>query len=147
VAFVVLPALVRARVGAFAVVYAGLVAATTLLAGILIQPLVRGRRARGVAVVGLALGTLGLGAGRLATSHASPLAVLAAALMLGGGYGCCLIAGLQWIEAITPAASRGRVTALFYVLTYLGFWAPMLMAAVARRTGEGAPLWLAAALA
>jgi len=149
IAFVVLPALVRPRLGGFAIVYAGLAAAATLAAGILVQPLARPRPARRVAVAGLVTGALGLAAGRLASSLGSPAAVLVAAMMLGAGYGTCLIAGLRWIGATAAPAARGRVTGLFYLLTYLGFWAPMLLAALARRTGDGATLWLmtAAALA
>ena len=149
IAFVVLPAQVRAHVGGFAIVYAGLVAAATLAAGILIQPLARPRAARRVAVAGLVAGGIGLGAGRLATLAGSPAAVIGAAVLLGIGYGACLIAGLRWIVATTPAESRGRVTGIFYALSYLGFWAPTLMAAVAA-TGwiaDGATLWVAAAVA
>jgi len=147
IAFVVLPAAVRAHVGGFAIVYAGIVAAATLAAGILTQPFARPRPARRVAVAGLLTGGLGLAAGRLATALGSPAAVLGAALLLGVGYGACLIAGLRWIEATTPPAIRGRVTGVFYVLSYLGFWLPTLMAALAGRFGEGATLWLTAALA
>jgi hypothetical protein len=39
------------------------------------------------------------------------------------------------------------VTGIFYLLTYLGFWAPTLLAALARRAGVGVPLSLTAALA
>jgi Major Facilitator Superfamily len=147
IGFVVLPALVRAHVAALAVVYAGFVAAATLAAGVAIQPVMRDRPARRVAVAGLVLGGLGLVAGWMATAQGSPAAVVAAAIMLGGGYGACLIAGLRWIEATTPLAARGRATGLFYVVTYLGFGAPLLLAALARQTGEGRPLLLAAALA
>ncbi len=123
IAFVVLPAQVRAHLGGFAILYAGLVAAVSLAAGILIEPLARPRPAR-----------------RVATSLGSPLAVMAAGLMLGVGYGACLIAGLRWIEATTPPEFRGRVTGIFYLLTYLGFWPPTLLAALARRAGEGMTL-------
>jgi hypothetical protein len=147
IAFVVLPGLVRAHVADFAVVYAGAVAAATLAAGILIQPLVRQRPARHTAVAGLVLGPLGLLAGRVATSLGSPAGVVVAGVILGGGYGACLIAGLHWIEFTTPPATRGRVTGLFYVVTYLGFWSPLLLAALARWTGDGMTLVLTALLA
>jgi hypothetical protein len=72
---------------------------------------------------------------------------MGAAALLGIGYGACLIAGLRWIEVTTPPTIRGRVTGVLYVLAYLGFWAPTVMAALARRTGDGATLWGAAGLA
>ena len=67
IAFVVLPAQVRAHVGGFAMVYAGLVAAATLAAGIPDPAARRARPARRVAVAGLVAGGIGLGAGRRAT--------------------------------------------------------------------------------
>jgi hypothetical protein len=72
---------------------------------------------------------------------------LAAAVLLGVGYGACLIAGLRWIEAATVPATRGRVTGLFYVFTYLGFAAPLLLAAWAPRLGDRVSLAWAAVLA
>lgn len=147
IAFVVLPSLVRPHVAEFAVVYAGLVAAATLAAGILIQPLVRVAPPRRAAIVGLLVGVVGLLVGRLATSRGSAAGVVMAAVLLGFGYGGCLIAGLRWVEGATPLPSRGRVTGLFYVVTYVGFWAPLLLAALARRLGDGPPLLLAALLA
>jgi len=147
IAFVVLPADVRAKLGGFAVLYAGANTAACLAAGIFVQPLARRRAARRVAVAGLVVGAVGIFVGEIAASAGAPAAVLAAGILLGAGYGCCLIAGLRWIESTTPPAARGRVTGIFYLLSYLGFWTPTLLAAVARRIGERAPLSLMALLA
>ncbi|HXJ20883.1 MAG TPA: MFS transporter [Polyangia bacterium] len=147
IAFVVLPAQVRGQLGGQAVLYAGVATAVCLGAGILVQPFARRRPVRDVAAAALAVGTLGLAVGRLAASAGSPPAVLVASALLGVGYGGCLIAGLRWVEATTPPEARGRVTGIFYLLTYLGFWAPALLAAITHYTGEGPTLWLMAALA
>jgi MFS family permease len=147
IAFVVLPAAVRAHLGGYAVAYAGLVPAVCLGTGILLQPVARPRPARRVAVAGLLAGALGLLGGRVAGAIGSPALVLGAVVLLGVGYGACLIAGLRWIEATVPAARRGRATGVFYVLTYLGFWTPTLLAALSRAIGESATFSVAVALA
>ena len=147
IAFIVLPGLVRARAGRFAVVYAGLVTAATLFSGVAVQPLVRRTTPRRAGTLGLIAGSVGLMVGIGAVAWLSLAGVLAAAVLLGVGYGACLIAGLRWIEAATVPASRGRVTGAFYVFTYLGFAAPFLLAASAPRLGDRASLACAAVLA
>ncbi|HET6284824.1 MAG TPA: MFS transporter [Polyangia bacterium] len=147
IAFVVLPGLVRERAGGFAVVYAGMVTAVTLLAGVAVQPFLRKTRPRLAATLGLAIGSVGLMVGMVATAGLSLLGVFLAAVLLGTGYGACLIAGLRWIEAATVPAIRGRVTGLFYVFTYLGFAAPFLLAACAPWLGDRASLACTAAVA
>jgi hypothetical protein len=136
IAFVVLPGLVRARAGRFSVVYAGLVTATTLFSGVAVQPLVRKTKPWRAGTLGLVVGSVGLMVGIAAVAWLSLVGVLAAAVLLGVGYGACLIAGLRWIEAATVPATRGRVTGLFYVFTYLGFAAPFLLAASAPLLGD-----------
>jgi MFS family permease len=147
IAFAVLPALVRQRVGPLAIVYAGVVTATTLLAGVLAQPFVRRIEPRRAAAWGLAFGVVGLLVGLAATSLVSPAGVLLAGVFLGAAYGACLVGGLRWIEAATTPSARGRVVGVFYVLTYIGFTFPLLLAAIARRAGNAVGLALATALA
>jgi MFS family permease len=146
IAFAVLPALIRSHLGAFAVAYAGVVTAATLLAGVVAQPFVRRIAPRLAAVWGLVFGGVGLVVGLLATALGAPLGVLLASIFLGVGYGACLIAGLRWVEITSPPATRGRVVGVFYAFTYIGFTAPFLMAALARRAGEGSGIIVAAAV-
>jgi hypothetical protein len=147
VSFAVLPALVRAKLGPFAVVFAGVVTATTLLAGVLVQPALRQWPPLRAATFGLAVGAAGLLCATLAATSLSPAGVLASAALLGSGYGGCLIAGLRFIEAGTTPATRGRVTGVYYALTYVGFAAPLALAAVARRAGDRWSLLVALGLA
>jgi MFS family permease len=147
IAFAVLPALVRHQVGHLAIVYGGAVTATTLLAGVLAQPFVRRIEPRRSATLGLGVGAAGLLVGLAATSLASPAGVLFAGVFLGAAYGACLVGGLRWIEAATTPSARGRVVGVFYVLTYIGFTSPLLLAALARRAGDAAGLALATVLA
>jgi MFS family permease len=147
IAFAVFPALVREHVGRFAVVYAGGVTATTLLAGVLVQPFVRRVDPRRGAAWGLGLGVVGLFVGLAATLLGSPAGVLIAAVFLGAAYGACLVGGLRWIEAATTPTARGRVVGIFYVITYVGFTSPVILAAAARHGGNTIGLVSVTALA
>jgi predicted MFS family arabinose efflux permease len=147
VAMAVIPALVRSRVASFAVIFAGVVTATTLLLGVLVQSALRRRRAREAGMFGLVAGTLGLLCGAVAAREVSPLGALIAAALLGSGYGGCLIFGLRFIEANTTPATRGRLTGIYYALTYIGFASPLALAALARRIGDVPSLLVAVVLA
>jgi hypothetical protein len=147
VSFAVLPPLVRDRVPGFEVLFAGVVTAATLLSGVAAQPTLRRRSPAAAARTGLAVGTVGLLVAAAAVARRSPMGVLGAAVLLGVGYGGCLVGGLRFVEANTSAARRGRVTGVFYVLAYLGFAAPLVLAALAARVGPVTALLATAALA
>lgn len=147
VSHAVLPALVRSKLGSFAVVFAGVVTATTLLFGVLVQPMLRTWRPRDASAFGLAMGAAGLLCGAVAARATSPVGALAAAMLLGTGYGGCLIAGLRFVEVSTTPATRGGLTGLYYSLTYIGFASPLALAAIARRIGDVPSLLVAFALA
>jgi MFS family permease len=146
IAFIVLPGLIRDRLGSFAVVYAGVVTAATLLSGVFVQPMLRRVSPRRAALTGLASGGMGLLVAMAAVGISSAAAVLGAAVLLGIGYGACLIAGLRWVEQATVPAIRGRVIGLYYLFTYVGFAAPFALAAGSPHIGDRAGLGAAAAL-
>ena len=135
ISFAVLPSTVAAQVGGFSVLFAGLVTATTLFSGLVMQGPLRARSSQTAGRFGLASGVVGLAIATLAVRFHAPAAVLLAAMTLGAGYGGCLVAGLRFVETHTPDAARGRVTGFFYVLAYLGFAAPLILAALAQRHG------------
>jgi hypothetical protein len=145
--FAVLPSMVREQVGRWAVVYAGVVTATTLFSGVLIQPILKSKSPRASATGALCVGAVGILAGLGAASLRWPAGVLVAALLLGVGYGGTLLAGLRIVESMTTSRDRGYATAVFYVLAYLGFAAPLMQAAVARRWGDAPGLLMTAAVA
>ena len=60
--------------------------------------------------------------------------VLPAAVMLGCGYGCCLVYGLAEVQRIAPPGELAGLTAVFQAATYLGFAAPVPAVRAARRT-------------
>jgi MFS family permease len=146
----VLPGLVVARTGGLAVAFSALVAGVTLGAGVLVQPLARrlavAEPRRGV-VAGLLAVTAGLLLAAGAATWTSPVLVAAAAVALGGGYGCCLVAGLLQTQRVAPPAELAGLTAVYYALTYLGFAAPVALAALAHLTAYRVLLLALAALA
>jgi len=150
IAFAVLPARATGRLDGLSVLFGGVVAALTLAAGILVQPLARriGRDdpARG-ALAGLGAVALGCAVGAVAAMTGSPALVLAAAIVLGSGYGLCLVSGLREVERLAGPDDLAGLVAVYYVLAYCGFAAPYLLALLAPALGYPASLLLAAGLA
>ncbi|MFI7020766.1 hypothetical protein [Streptomyces sp. NPDC050164] len=70
-----------------------------------------------------------------------------AALVLGAGYGCCLVCGLMEVQRLASTENLGRLTALFQAFAYLGFGAPYLLAVIEHVLPWPELLLLAAALA
>jgi MFS family permease len=131
VAFAVLPTLVRGKTHGYGVVFAGAVAGLTLAAGVLIQPLARRLDrvddARG-STAGLLAVTIGLVLAVVAAHTLDPALVAVAAVVLGVGYGLGLVSGLLEVQRIATPADLAGLTAVFYVLTYVGFAIPVLLA-------------------
>ncbi|CCW14332.1 hypothetical protein EBESD8_49000 [Rhodococcus aetherivorans] len=64
--------------------------------------------------------------------------------MLGVAYGLCLREGLLDLESLAPKTSRGTLTGVFYVGTYLGFALPLLLVLFEPTTGASLPLFVLA---
>jgi MFS family permease len=149
ISFAVLPGLVSRQTGSFEVGFAALIAGLTLALGVSIQPLARRLDAvddvRGT-LAGLAAVTAGVLLGALAGStHSWPL-VVPAAILLGCGYGLCLVSGLLEIQRLASGQDLASLTAVFYALTYVGFAAPIVLAEFERLTSATVLLLCAAAL-
>lgn len=151
IAFTVLPARAAAHLlGGLTVAFAGFVAALGLLAGIAVQPLARrldrAGDARG-ALAGLATVALGCGVGAGAAAAQSPALVLVAAVVLGAGYGLCLVSGLREVERLAGPNDLAGLVAVYYCLAYCGLALPYLIALVAPVVGYPGALLATAALA
>ncbi len=131
--------------------YAGLMTALTFAAGIGVQPTARrlaARRPQAGLVAGLGCAAAGAAAGAAAVSAASAAGTSAAApgpgqllaglaaVLLGLGYGLCLVSGLSQAEQLTGPDDRGTVLAAYYVLAYLGFAAPYAVAGLNLTLGK-----------
>jgi MFS family permease len=149
-AFAVLPGLVAEQTGSRQVAFAAVVAGLTLGVGILIQPVAR-RLDREDDVRGLLAGLLAIAAGALlgalaARAHSWPL-VLPAAVLLGCGYGLCLVSGLLETQRLARREDLASLTAIYYALTYVGFALPIVLAELERIAAAPLLLVLTAAAA
>jgi MFS family permease len=145
VTLAVLPGLMRPQVTR-PILYSALVILTTLLSGVLVQPLTKriGPRAD---LLGLAAGTLGVILGSRAVAVGSPNLVFAVAVLVGAGYGMVMTTGLLEISERVSPTLRGRAVGLYYVLTYLGFALPFVLATAAKHLGNVTSLLATAASA
>jgi MFS family permease len=148
-AFVVLPAQVSSA-HSHSVAFAGVAAAMTAGAGVLVQPLgrrIEDRRPMRAAAVGLAAAVVGVAIGLVAVDAQSKALVLAGALPFGATYGLCLVAGLRETERLSPAHERAGSNALFLTLSYIGFGVPYAFAGLDQFIGTEAALLLFGAIA
>ncbi len=105
----------------------GVLVATTLAAGILLQPV--GRRLSITATL-LTGGVAGIAGFLLATAAAAagvawPVPIIC--VLLGAAYGLILVGGLRTVEEVAHPGDLASVNAVFYSLTYVGFAAPYLV--------------------
>ena len=120
---------------AYAGVIAGVALASSALAARLAQAL--GPLA---APIGAAGGSAGFAVGVVAVlAQAGPLLV-PAAVLLGGGAGLCLTAGLTLTARLAPAHTRGAMNSAFYAFAYVGFGTPLLLAWLGSHLGPAVPL-------
>ncbi|MBO0805255.1 MAG: hypothetical protein J2P25_19525, partial [Nocardiopsaceae bacterium] len=96
---------------------------------------------------GLACAAAGAAVGAVAVTTRGDLLTGLAAVCLGLAYGLCLVSGLRQSEELAGASDRGAVLACYYVLAYLGFAAPYVVAAVNVALGSVGTLTAAAGCA
>lgn len=141
-----LPTLLAGSLGAAPLAYTGLIAVLTLGAGVIAQPITRRLDPGASSRLGLIAGGAGvaLAAFAVAAQHAALLLVIAP--ILGAAYGVTMTGGLQAVQRLARPDARGGITGLYYVLTYLGFAIPYLIALAARFATPGTVLAVTAAV-
>ncbi|WP_144829313.1 MFS transporter [Kocuria rhizophila] len=137
-AYAILPALTADVVGpAYGIAFSGLMCLVGLGCGFFIQPLGK-RLDRDGSIRSLAVGMVAVILGMLAAVVASATlnvtVVLLASAVLGCGYGLVLVSGLQEVQRIARPDDLAGLTAVFYSLTYIGFFVPMVLALVSEFT-------------
>lgn len=149
-AYALLPQLLSVSAGDVPIAFSGLMTVITLGCGVGVQMLgkridtARSARASAVAMSVIFAGTV-LGA-CAAYTLSLPLGIAAAATM-GAGYGLALVAGLSEIQRIAHPEELAGLTAVFYSLTYTGFFIPMTFSALAPYVGFTALFLAGSALA
>jgi hypothetical protein len=151
IAMVFVPGLVISRMHGAAIYFGALAALCTAAAGVLVQPLARrlDRPDRPqLLVIGMSLVTAGLlaEAGVAAVRVPVLVLVLAAAALLGCGYGFCLVFGLAEVRRLARPAELAGMTAVFQAVTYVGFAAPYLLSMLHAYASASALLLAMAAL-
>ncbi|MGH3327474.1 MAG: MFS transporter [Streptomycetales bacterium] len=132
IAFAYLPGLVTTGLHGLSIAFSGLVTLLTALAGVLVQPaahrLDRGGPSR-VLIAGLSTVIGGMLVGAVTAATSQPFLVPVTAVVLGGGYGLCMVCGLLEVQRLAHPDELASATALYQACTYLGFAAPFLLAA------------------
>lgn len=137
-AYAILPVLFSSRVPGFEVGFAGLLCLIALGCGVGAQTVVRRIDRAGSArtiVVSFAATAVGLAlAAWAALSMLLPVAIVAAAA-LGTAYGFLLVTGLQEVQRIAGPDDLAGLTAVYYSLSYLGFFVPAALASLSPLIG------------
>lgn len=132
-AYAIVPGLMAQQVGNYRIGFSGLLCLVTLGCGVVIQAVGKRidsvRSARGT-VVALAVTIPAMLIAAVAAHTLSIGWSIAAAALLGISYGMLLISGLQEIQRIAGPDDLAGLTAVFYSLTYLGFFIPTILAAL-----------------
>jgi MFS family permease len=151
VAFALLPSVVGAAHATDGIALTAVVAMVAAMAGVLIQPVARrldahaaGNRA---ATLGLAVMVAGLALSAFTAQEQYTWLLVPSSTVLGIGYGLCLVAGLVEVQRLAHPEALAGLTAIFYVLTYIGFAAPSVLALAAHLTGYATLLLITAGLA
>lgn len=130
-AYAIIPTLFADQVGDLRVGFSGLLCLIALGCGFGIQLIASrfdsDRSARGTGV-GLGATTLSMAVAAIAAGNSSILLAIVAAAMLGVSYGLLLVAGLSEIQRIAGPDDLAGLTAVYYSLTYLGFFIPAILA-------------------
>ena len=147
IAVAALPSMLAGALGGAPMAYTGLLAALTLGAGVVVQPVTRRLEPGTSARLGLVVGAAGLALGGLAVARQVSALLLVVSPILGAGYGVAMTGGFQAVQRLARPDARGGITGLYYVLTYVGFVAPYLLALAARGAAPSLALAVTAGLA
>jgi MFS family permease len=151
VAFALLPSVVGAARATDGVALTAVVTMACALTGVLVQPVARRLDAHALrnraAVLGLTVMVCGLLLGALTAHAGETWLLLPSAVVLGAGYGLCLVAGLVEVGRLAHPDALAGLTAIYYALTYLGFASPYLLALAAHLTSYSTLLLITAGLA
>ncbi|WP_042438110.1 MFS transporter [Sanguibacter keddieii] len=132
-AYAILPALVAHRVPGDEIGFSGLLCLVALSCGFVTQQLARSldtpRSARAV-VVALAVTVVGMSVAAWAAATLDLRVTVLAAAVLGCAYGLLMLSGLQEAQRIAGPDDLAGIIAVFYSISYLGFFVPTVFGAL-----------------
>ncbi|MFD7707245.1 MFS transporter [Streptomyces sp. NPDC059786] len=135
-AYAVMPQLVGSRVENWGLAYATGLTVLTLGTGAAVQPLAKRQHAGAGAAKGrapvAAMAVMVLGAALCAADAVllSPWLAVAAAAVLGAGYGIAVVSGLLEIQRMAGPDDLAGLTGVYYTFAYAGFLLPTVLAAL-----------------
>lgn len=151
VAFALLPSVVGTGHAADGIALTAAITTLCAIAGVVAQPVARRLDASGgrnrAASAGLLVLVAGLLLAALTAYEGENWLLVPTAIMLGGAYGLCLVAGLVEVQRLARQHALARVTAIYYAIAYLGFAAPYLFALAANLASYTVLLLIASGLA
>ncbi|MGZ4273488.1 MAG: MFS transporter [Solirubrobacteraceae bacterium] len=151
VAFALLPSVVGAARATDGIALTAAVAVAASLAGVFVQSVARrlDRHSHDnrAATLGLGVMVIGLALSAFTVHEHRTWMLVPSSVVLGMGYGLCLVAGLVEVQRLAHPEALAGLTAIFYVITYLGFAVPYLLALAAHFTGYVTLLLITAGLA
>jgi len=129
VSYAIMPRLVQSQV-ASPIAFSAMLTVVALGCGFVIQqfgPRINtSYNARGP-IIGLVIIIVGMVAATLSSQHIAVWNTIVVAVILGTGYGLCLVSGLTEVQRIAGPDDLGGLTAVYYTLTYIGFFFPMIL--------------------
>ncbi|MEJ4112983.1 MFS transporter [Corynebacterium kroppenstedtii] len=135
VAYAVTPALMSSHVGA-PVAYSSLLTVVCLAFGFGIQKvggrINTARSARGP-IIGIIFVAVGMALAAFVSTQLTIIGTLTVAALLGLGYGLVLISGLIEVQRLAGPDDLAGLTSVFYALTYVGFFFPMILTKLSGR--------------
>lgn len=78
-------------------------------------------------ILGLVLVIVGMVIAAFSAKDIAVWNTIIVAVVLGMGYGLCMVSGLTEVQRIAGPDDLGGLTAIFYTLTYIGFFFPMIL--------------------
>lgn len=129
VSYAIMPTLASGVVGA-PVAFSALLAVAALASGYSIQqvgPQLNSETSARGPLLGLGLVIVGMVVASLSARHITVWNTVVVAVILGAAYGLCLISGLTEVQRIAGPDDLGGLTAVYYVVTYIGFFFPMIL--------------------
>lgn len=137
-AYALLPQLLAKSAGQTPIAFSGLMTVITLGCGVGVQMLgllIDTHKSARASAIAMAVITVGAFLAAIAAHTLSlPLGIAAAATM-GAGYGLALVAGLSEVQRIAGERELAGLTAVYYSISYTGFFIPMAFSALAPYVG------------
>lgn len=129
VSYAIMPRLVQDQVGT-PVAFSALLTVIALGCGFAIQQfgsrINTAHSARGP-ITGLCIILVGMVVATLSAGDITVWNTVIVAVILGAGYGLCMVSGLTEVQRIAGPDDLGGLTAVYYAFTYIGFFFPMIL--------------------